>query len=49
MLAREKKKEKVREFIKSFFETAWGEVVPCCFRLHFVSEIFPEVQLHANL
>lgn len=42
-------KEKVGEFIKSFFETVWGEVVLHCFPLHFVPEIFPEVQLYTNL
>lgn len=42
-------KEKVGEFIKSFFETVWGEVVLYCFPLHFVPEIFPEVQLYTNL
>lgn len=46
---KKEKKEKVVEFLKSFFETAWGKAVLYCFPLHFVPEIFPKVQLYANL
>lgn len=32
----------VGEFIKSFFESAWGEVVPYCFPLPFAPEPSPK-------